>query len=170
MALFVKKDIEVKDFGEVFIHQSAKERDSYSYEDEGNHPRNIQYATLKRNDEVITVLNFHGLWTGAGKSDTRSRIAQSEKIIDLMSHIETPKVLCGDFNLEPDTKSVALIEGVGMVNLVREHGVTSTRTSFYKKPIRFADYIFVEGVTTEGFKVLPDEVSDHAALEVSVAV
>jgi endonuclease/exonuclease/phosphatase family metal-dependent hydrolase len=54
-----------------------------------------------------------------------------------------------------------------MVNLVREHNVQSTRTSFYTKPDKFADYVFVTpDISVRNFKVLPDEVSDHAALYV----
>jgi endonuclease/exonuclease/phosphatase family metal-dependent hydrolase len=55
---------------------------------------------------------------------------------------------------------------LGMRNLITEYGVTSTRTSLYTKTEeRFADYIFVsKDIEVKDFKVLPDVVSDHAAL------
>lgn len=52
-----------------------------------------------------------------------------------------------------------------MKNLIKDFGITSTRSSYYKKPVRFADYTFVsEGIKINDFKVLPDEVSDHLAM------
>ena len=52
-----------------------------------------------------------------------------------------------------------------MRNLIAEFGITSTRSSLYTKPLRFADYMFVSnGIEVKDFKVLPDEVSDHLAL------
>ena len=74
-------------------------------------------------------------------------------------------MLCGDFNLAPDTQSLRMLEAAGLRNLVAEFGVTSTRTSLYRRPERFADYVFVSpGVDVSAFRVLPDEVSDHAPL------
>ena len=50
-------------------------------------------------------------------------------------------------------------------NLITEFKVTSTRTSLYDKQEPYADYIFVSpNIEVNQFRVLPDEVSDHAAL------
>jgi len=74
-------------------------------------------------------------------------------------------VLCGDFNLLPDTESLKRLEGIGLRNLIKEYGITSTRTSFYDKPAKFADYALVsEGIEVKDFKILPDEVSDHSPM------
>jgi endonuclease/exonuclease/phosphatase family metal-dependent hydrolase len=74
------------------------------------------------------------------------------------------KILCGDFNLLPDTDSLAILEQ-GMRNLVKEYRVTSTRSQFYEKPDRFADYILVSPeVIVEDFQVLDEAVSDHLPL------
>lgn len=65
----------------------------------------------------------------------------------------------------PETKSLKMLEDLGMRNLIRESGVTSTRSSHYKKPLRFADYTLVSpDIKVNDFKVLPDEVSDHLAM------
>jgi endonuclease/exonuclease/phosphatase family metal-dependent hydrolase len=73
--------------------------------------------------------------------------------------------LCGDFNLPPNTKSLAMFEEFGLRNLISEYKINSTRTSFYTKEEKFADYIFVSnGIKVNDFSVLPDEVSDHAPL------
>jgi endonuclease/exonuclease/phosphatase family metal-dependent hydrolase len=61
--------------------------------------------------------------------------------------------------------SLKKIEDSGMRNLIKEYGITSTRSSFYKKPERFADYTFVSKETkVNNFKILPDEISDHLAM------
>src|SRR3989304_780654 len=42
------------------------------------------------------------------------------------------KILCGDFNLNPDTKSLNILDR-GMKNLIKEYKVKSTRSGLYKK-------------------------------------
>lgn len=163
IAMFVKKDIAVLQEGELLIHASASEAVT-----DGHHSRNLQWALLSLDGQNIMVMNVHGLWNGKGKTDTTERIAQSEKIKSFTDAVPEPKILCGDFNLNPDTESVAILEK-GMRNLVKEYGVTSTRTSLYEKPGKFADYIFVSpDVEVKDFKVLPDEVSDHSALQLDI--
>lgn len=91
----------------------------------------------------------------------------SRKLAGYIENYEGAKVLCGDFNLSPDTESLKMIEALPLRNLVKEYGVTSTRTSYYKKENRFADYVLVnDKVEVIDFQVLPDEVSDHSALMV----
>jgi endonuclease/exonuclease/phosphatase family metal-dependent hydrolase len=81
-----------------------------------------------------------------------------------------PYVLCGDFNLLPESESLLMLEQYGLRNLIREFGITSTRTSLYPKEGRFADYAFIsEGIQLKSFEVLPDEVSDHAPLLIEIA-
>jgi endonuclease/exonuclease/phosphatase family metal-dependent hydrolase len=113
---------------------------------------------------TYTIFNVHGLWNGRGKTDTDERIAQSQRIRECIDLISGPKIVCGDFNLRPDTQSLTLIAH-GMNDLIKTFGVASTRTSLYPKAERFADYIFVTpDITVKKFAVLPDVVSDHAPL------
>ena len=57
----------------------------------------------------------------------------------------------------------------GLRNLVKEYGIISTRTSFYEKEGKMADYALVSPeLNVLDFRVLPDEVSDHAALYLEV--
>ena len=159
IGMFVKKDIEVLEEGDINIH------DNPNYPGYGpTHPRNLQWVECRINKQIYSILNVHGLWNGMGKTDTPERIVQSQRIREFMDTINTPKIVCGDFNLRPDTKSLEIVED-GMTNLVKTYKVTSTRTSLYPKPERFADYIFTSpDITVNSFAVLPDEVSDHAPL------
>ena len=166
LLMLVRKNLAVVEEGEVFVY---KHKGYMPEGDIGNHARNIQYVTIKTKSGPITVINFHGLWTGVGagkgKKDSSERLEQSANIVEFTKKIRNPLVLCGDFNLLPDTESLRKFENAGLRNLIREFGVTSTRTSFYTKPQKFADYAFISGrVPLKNFKVLPDEVSDHAPL------
>ena len=167
LLMLVKKSIPVHGSGDVFVY---KEKAYIPEGDVGNHARNIQYLTFERNGSPYTVVNFHGLWNGQGKGDSPDRIAQSKNIVTFLGGITGHVILCGDFNLLPDTQSIKILEESGLRNLVTEHGITTTRTSFYPKQEKFADYIFVShGDEVKNFCVLPDEVSDHAPLVVEIS-
>lgn len=156
---FVKDNIEMVSEGEVPIHTNTE----YSQRT-GHHSRNMQWLKINKDEKTYTVLNIHGLWNGMGKADSPARLIQSKRIREFMDTLETPKILCGDFNLRPDTESITIVEK-GMTNLVKEYGVENTRTSFYTKPEKFADYIFTSPeINVHHFEVLEEEVSDHAAL------
>jgi len=167
LCMFVRKGIPVTETGDVFVH---KERGHVPEGDIGLHARNLQYVTLERGGARLTVMNFHGLWNGKGKGDCEERLEQSDRIIEFARSRAEPFILCGDFNLTPDTESLRKFENAGLRNLIKEYGITSTRTSLYDKPLGYADYAFVSaGIEVQDFKVLPDEVSDHAPLSIAIA-
>lgn len=158
-ALFVSNKLDILGEGEVFIH------DNPDYPGYGpTHPRNLQWLEVKTNHKIYNILNVHGLWNGMGKTDTEARIVQSNRIRQFMDTLNTPKIVCGDFNLRPDTQSLEIVAN-GMTDLVKVNKVQSTRTAYYSKAEKFADYIFTSPeIQVHDFKVMPDEVSDHAAL------
>ncbi|KND49134.1 MAG: hypothetical protein AB198_02640 [Parcubacteria bacterium C7867-003] len=158
----LNKNIDLIDSGDLFVY---KERGFVPVGDVGNHARNIQFTTIGQDNKKITIINFHGLWNGRGKTDSDDRILQSKNIINFLKTLNNPFILCGDFNLLPDTESLMMFELFGLRNLIKENNITSTRTSYYKKDGKFADYIFLsEGIEVVDFKVLNDQVSDHSPL------
>jgi endonuclease/exonuclease/phosphatase family metal-dependent hydrolase len=166
LAMFVKKTIPVITEGD---HPIYRERGYVSPNDIADHARQLQYVTIQTADGLRTIINLHGAWQPGGKGDTEARLIQSQAIIHCAKQVCYPTIIMGDFNLLPDSKSIALIESAGFHNLIREHGVTSTRTSLYTKPVRFADYTFVSPeISVKEFKILPEEVSDHHAMYVEV--
>ena len=168
LAIFYKKNLSIKENGEEFVHKEK----GYNIEKEkiGHTAKNIQYAVFNDGNKDIVIINFHGLWNGQGKDDTEDRLRQSENIVNFIKDLKDPYVLCGDFNLLPETKSLKMIEEkLDAKNLIKEYGVTSTRTSFYNKEIRYADYVFLsKDLKILDFKVLPDEVSDHSPLYLEI--
>lgn len=162
LLMMVNKKHTVLAEGELFVF---REKGHVPDGDVGNHARNIQYITLLINDNPLTIINFHGLWNGKGKTDTEDRINQSKNIVKFIKTLDGEVVFCGDFNLLPETESIKIIEETPLKNLIKEYNIKSTRTSFYTKPEKYADYVFVsENVLVKTFKVLPDEVSDHSPL------
>ncbi len=158
----VKNNLEIEESGELFFH---KEKGFIPEGDVGHHARNLVFVTVKTSVGPRTVINLHGLWNGKGKGDSEDRLEQSKKILSFVRQLRNPFVICGDFNLDPNTESLKMFEKEGLRNLIKEYGITSTRTSYYKKEMCFADYVFVPpGVDVLDFKVLSDEVSDHAPL------
>ena len=111
------------------------------------------------------VCNLHGHWTPNFKGDSPARLEQSKNIKKLLDSFEGAKVLCGDFNVDPDTKSMEILE-TSMKNLVKEYKVTTTRSPLYKKegaPI--CDYILVSpDIQVKKFEAIQDAVSDHLPL------
>ena len=159
IAMFVKKSIKILEEGEIIIHHNS------SYSGTGpTHSRNLQWILCCHNDKLFYIINMHGLWNGKGKTDTQERLDQSQKISDFLQTIYHPTVLCGDFNLRPDTKSIQMLEK-SLNNLVKQYKIDSTRTNLYSKIEKFADYIFTSSdIVVENFEVLNYDVSDHAPL------
>lgn len=136
----------------------------------GLNNRNVQYLELEYAGKEFVVFNFHGLWTDGDKGDTDERLLQSQKIRDLMHRYHHPMILCGDFNLSPHTQSMAILE-TDLHNLIKEHDIRNTRSSYYTKDNRFADYILTShDIIVHEFKVLEDEVSDHLPLQLSFSL
>lgn len=166
LAIFVKKGITVLEEGEEFVYRHK------GYIPEGNlgfHARNIQHIKTILNGKELFVINFHGLWNGQGKTDTEDRIKQSENIISYIEKLPHDVILCGDFNLYPDTESIKRIEQKGLRNLIKENNIQSTRTSFYTNPDKFADYVFVtKTINVDSFEIMKEEVSDHCAMRLMI--
>ncbi len=164
LAAFVQKTVVIDEIGDFFVHKTM---DSLIEYDGASIGRNVQYLKIRSEDnQPLAVLNFHGIWTGTGKNDTEDRLEQSTNIIKFIKTLNENVILCGDFNLVPDTESLRMItRELALKNLIKEFNISSTRTSLYPKPEKFADYIFISPeILIKKFQVLSDEVSDHAPI------
>jgi len=159
LGMLVKKEMDVLEEGAILIH------DNPNYQGRGPaHSRNLQWLQYRIDNKVHSILNVHALWNGKGKTDTPERLAQSRRITEFIATLNTPKILCGDLNLRPNTESIKLLEN-GMNNLIKQYDVCSTRSKLYEKEERYADYIFTSpDIHINSFQVLNDEVSDHLPL------
>ena len=158
LATFIKKNIDVVEYRDVFIHKylgAAKSETGFSS------PRPMQIINLAAGAKRLTVFNLHGLHNGLDKGDCDERIEQFTKVKTLLGETKTPKIVCGDFNALPDTESLRILE-TDMENLIKKYDVQSTRSSLYKKDEKMADYTLVsKDVIVKSFEVPDIEVSDH---------
>jgi endonuclease/exonuclease/phosphatase family metal-dependent hydrolase len=134
-------------------------------------PRNAHGIRVFRDDtgSTVTIVQMHGLRDLAGKGDTPARLAQAHALVALVKGLRQPGeglIVCGDLNLLPDSETFAILAELGLTDLVTTRGFTDTRTSWYPKDGRYADYLLVTPeVTVETFDVVATpEVSDHRAL------
>ena len=161
LAMFVKKTEKIEEEGDFFVYRA---RNAMTDNDGRTLGKNLQFVQFPKSGKEYTIINFHGLWAGEGRNDTEERISQSQKLKEFLNVMGGTKIICGDFNLSLNTKSLAIIDE-NMKNLIREYGITSTRNRFFPYPDKFADYIIVDkNIRVNDFRVLQDEVSDHLAL------
>lgn len=167
-AIFVRNNLEVLTHDHLFVYKYKNRLREVKWGDE-DHGRALQWMLIKQDGDPLVVANIHGFWHKSGKSDTPERIEQSKKILETLRPMPGRKVICGDFNLAPDTESVRMIEAAGFRNLVTEAGVLSTRSGLHTGPVKFADYIFVDSeAEVKHFEVMDDQVSDHLPLLVEI--
>jgi len=167
LASFVHRRIAVERQVEAFVH-GAYRADGWGRPPV---PRNLHGMRLRdpASGRAFAVAQFHGLRDLAGKHDTPARQAQATRVRDLLSEVcreGEAAVLCGDFNLLPDSESFGIWREAGLRDLVTGNGFADTRTSLYEKDQRFADYLLVsDAVKVLRFDVPAEpEVSDHRPL------
>ena len=74
-----------------------------------NFPTLIQSAMIKPNKEFIKVLNIHGPVNNDGTLDTPRRLKMRNVILEEIKD-QTQIIMSGDFNVRPQTKTIADIE------------------------------------------------------------
>jgi endonuclease/exonuclease/phosphatase family metal-dependent hydrolase len=165
LAMFIKNDIPIAESGHIVLH----ENNHYTIESArvSDHTRKLQWMKIKDGDRELCVSNVHGYWTAEGV-DTKHSLIQSEKIRQFLSNSSLPTILCGDFNLMPQTKSIQIFseDPTPLTNLPLVYNIEHTRTDLCGFPKKFlVDYIFTSpDIIAKRFAVLPDVVSDHAPL------
>ena len=171
LATFIRQDIAVIGQSLDFVH------DAFSPHAFGAHPRARNAHAFRlydyAEDRPRCVVQFHGLRTEDDKGDSPARDAQAEALVALIERLHRKGeglVLCGDLNLLPDSRTFKTLAQLGLVDLVTTRGFSDTRTSLYKKPGRYEDYMLVnvEVPVAEFTVVETPEVSDHRALLLTI--
>lgn len=155
LAIFIRKSVKYSPPGHFFVYSGRDAR--------YGHPRIMQYVRLRKDNKNITIANLHGLVLESPdlKMDGPERLEQSQKIREFLEQERDAKILCGDFNLRPDTESLSILEK-DMANLIKTYNVATTRSPLYTRSEKFADYTLVSPeIQVKDFRVLQDVVSDH---------
>ncbi|AFK54064.1 endonuclease/exonuclease/phosphatase family protein [Tistrella mobilis] len=167
LATFVHRSLPVIAQAQGFVHKS------FSAHGYGDHPRSRSAHAVRvydyGRDRTVSIAHMHGLRDLRGKMDTPERAKQARRLLELSDRVSEAgdlRVVCGDFNVEPDSETLAILKGAGLTELVTRFGFESTRSSHYAKPGRFADYMLIDRIGDfAGFEVTYEpEVSDHCPL------
>lgn len=171
LATFIRDTYPVIGQAQDFIHGD------FAPDGWGAHPRARNAHAVRLFDDSggpITIVHLHGLRDLSGKHDTSARDTQTKALTDLITRLARENerlVVCGDFNLLPESAAFTALARLGLTDLVTTRGHADTRTSYYEKQPRFADYLLVTAnVAVRHFAVpaIP-EVSDHRALVLDIA-
>jgi len=167
LATFVHRSFPIIGQVQGFVH---KDFSPLGY---GDHPRSRSAHGVRVYDytakQTVSVTHMHGLRDLSGKMDTAERAAQARRLHTISCQLSGPEdvvVICGDFNVEPNSETLTILGDAGLKELVTGRGFESTRNTQYKKPGRFADYMLVnQEEVVKSFDVIHDpEVSDHCPL------
>jgi len=159
-AIFVRKVIKAENLGRLELYRNV--------------PIDMGFGwpfKLENKGQVFYLMNVHGKSLPGTKLDTSVRLRQSRKIINCFAGLTGPKIIGGDFNLLPDTRSVELFEQASYRDLIKQFKIKNTRTRLAwerypeEKKQFFADYVFVSPeVKVKDFQVPDIEISDHLPL------
>jgi len=126
----------------------------------------LQAMVIKSLQGSFNLLHVHGMSRPGSKLDTEERLAQSRKILEVNAALPVlPTILCGDFNLNPDTESIGMLDKQ-FRNLIKEYSIENTRNEIswkkYNNKQYFADYTFAsKDIKVKSFEVPYNLVSDH---------
>ncbi len=171
LATFVRRSYPIIAQLQGFVHKT------YSPHNYGEHPRSRSAHAIRVFDygknKPVVVAHMHGLRDLNGKMDTPERARQAHKLVSFTNELTENNdavVVCGDFNVGPNSETLKIMAEAGLTDLVTTRTSGGTRTSHYKKPGKYADYMLVnEQTNVVDFKVIFEpEVSDHCPLILTI--
>ena len=125
-----------------------------------NEPKCLQKINVTLNEKNISIINLHGLWQiGNYKGDSEKVTEMIKNIISQYNKNE-PTIICGDFNLTPNTQAILKISNY-LTNLTTKLNKFSTKT-ILSKTQEVIDYVFVnKQIKVVGFEIPEIVISDH---------
>ena len=129
---------------------------------------------LRIGGQDLWVCNVHGNPRPGDKLDNPALLRQSQGLLDFFHDKKGIKIIGGDLNLLPHTQSIRMFEEAGYRDLIKDHGVVTTRNrlAWEKYPDNkqyHSDYVFVSPeLTVTKFEVPQLEISDHLPLVLEV--
>lgn len=161
-AIFINKRHKVLNSGSIYIYGNERTKIAENFQ---NEPKIMQFVEVEAGGHKLLVCNAHGKWHAGDKLDSPDRLKQSEIIRTFLTERQGAKILCGDFNLMPDTESIRMLGRV-LSDLIQEYKITNTRNEIswnkYHDRQSFADFTFVSReIKVSAFEVPYNLVSDH---------
>jgi len=169
---------EIENFGyfnlATFVRKDYQKINFEILEDNNNQTAPAVYVSFESGNSKYNILNFHGTYLPANKLDTKVREEASQKLINFMKNKEGIKIIGGDFNLLPDTKSIKVFEDNNYRNLIKDFKISTTRNEnawrlYPNNKQYFADYVFIsENTLIKKFEVIKNDVSDHLPMMLEI--
>ena len=133
-------------------------------------PANNTAVDIVKLENGITVVNHHGFWRSDPMGDEES-LRVFKNVGDVVKPLanEGPLVMCGDLNVVHASPCFKYLDFLR--DLTEEYKAENTLSSIRCNLKVPCDHILVnEGLEVKDFKVLPEVVSDHLALETEIEV
>ena len=145
------------------VFTRGEHKNDFNFDEDDYNVRAFQHVQVEINGKKLNILNHHGHHIDSHKLGDDETIRQVKQIIEHINQLEGSVILCGDFNLSPESESIKLIDEK-LVNLSVEHKLITTRSKLtYKNEV--CDYIFVSSDIKVNSFVMDDTIiSDHNAL------
>ncbi len=128
--------------------------------------RAVLVVDLVIDEKPLRILNYHGIWT-RHKLGNEKTLAACKKIKELALEFSGKVIICGDFNLFPDTPSMKIFED-NFVSLVDQFNIKTTRpvsNELNGSTRNVVDYIWTsKDIKINSFMVINSNVSDHLPL------
>lgn len=136
----------------------------FSLEADSYNIRNFQHiVAADENGATFHLINHHGYHVPQHKRGDDFTLKACRQISDYAKSLEGPVIITGDFNLEPGSESLAILEAT-FRNLSTEHELQTTRNYLTHKS-EVCDYIFVnDKVVVNDFYASDIVASDHQGL------
>lgn len=145
----------------LFTH--AEFQESYDILEHGNNNRNLQHAVLRVDGKRLNVVNHHAYVVHGDKRGNAVTLEQMKLVGGYIDKLSGLLVLTGDFNLTPESESLAEINR-RLTNLSQKAKLATTSSPLSDRP-EVRDYIFVnDQIAVRKFSASEKIVSDHKAL------
>jgi endonuclease/exonuclease/phosphatase family metal-dependent hydrolase len=131
------------------------------------------YIEAQQGDQSVFICNFHGMSRPVNKLDDPNRLLQSKALINFFKD-KGRVVIGGDFNIFPETESIAMFEEGGYRDLIKEFDIKTTRNQvawdmYPDNKQYYSDYVFISPlIELRKFTVPENKISDHLPLEIEV--
>lgn len=126
-------------------------------------PRSLQHVVANVSDSNLHLLNTQGIW-GEDGWDSPRRLKMAQHILHEIDN-HTPLVLAGDFNLQPKTETITMIEA--KLSNVFKNELTTTFNVKRKDLVKYPGY---STAVVDMFFITPDiKVTEHYCPNVDVS-
>ncbi len=128
------------------------------------------YTQIRFGQRNLYLCKFHGMSRPVDKLDDPERLRQSQRLVNFFKDKDSSKIIGGDFNVFPETKSVRMFQENSYKDLIKEFNIATTRNqlsweTYPDNKQYYSDYVFVSpDIKIKNFSVPNIEISNYLRL------